>query len=403
MSKRAICLWSLVLSIILLVGQYIIGNIPVSISGVETITLKRFESIKHRFTHHSYKENDSWLNQVTLINTSYSNQLYGVYEQGFPIGTEVRTSRKELYTLLKNLDSGSNYKYIVIDLLLDSIVDPYNDSLKVLLDKMENIVMAKTTKASLFSESFEKKAGMVDYYYTPEETGFVKFDLLNRYEKSLPLVMYNDIDGRTIKKRAGVFFFDGKKLCSRALIPNYRVLFISHEHIQSDKGFTSNAFIEDYINLGPITRNRSFIIDQCKNKIVVIGDFLETDFHDTYVGRVSGALINLNTYLSLTEERHIIRYCFIIALIVFYSIITAILFILTFSGENYPFFYRLANSSLSIFVASVLGWGFIFHMISLLVFITKGFVFNPWLPTLWFSLLSLVLKLSHKSIQSRHE
>ncbi len=399
--------------IALLVLTYLLNNCSIPFSGTETGTLKLYEYTKHYLSDKLesisdgemslYQKDLSWNDSIALINTSFDLTLVDYYgDRDFPQGKVAITDRKDLYDFLKIAYQENTYKYIIVDIALDKRGTNYDDSLALLIPQMNNITVARGGKFSLMN-SLHTKSGWVDYFKMPYETGFVKYKIGTNEKQSLALRVYNERNNRNaINSILGLLYFDGWRFCQENIVLKYDIRFILEEGYSSDSVKTAGLY--SYQNLGTdfIDRKSQNILnkinktekvkDCIRDKIVVIGDFLGDDIHETYVGKMPGALINLNAYLELQRGGHLIHIHHVILLFLFYLS----LYFIKDNRDRIIRFRSIANYVSSDFLQiliSIIGWGTFFNLVALLVYVLFDTFFNPWLPALWFTFVPQCVKL----------
>ena len=390
--------------IALLFVTYLLNNCAIPLSSAETGTLKFYESSKQFLSDKlkswtggkiSLDTRDlSWVDSICLINTSFDWTLVDVYgERPFSQGKEPITNRKDLYCFLKIASRLKSYKYIILDIALDKKRTPYDDSLSILIPKMDNIIVARSNEYDIIS-SLKPKSGWVDYYKMPYESNFVKYNYGTRERKSLPLCMYNDLNKRdAITSLFGLFYFDGFKLCQKASILDFDIRYTTDT---KDIGSGQSKSFFAYQNLGTDFNDESGNlfndIEKIKgcidNKIVLIGNLLGDDKHDTYVGEMPGAIINLNAFLSLHKGKHIVKFHHVLILFLFYLTLYILI-----EKKRYFLFKKISESDFGTIIVSIIGWSTFFNIIALLLYILLGVFFNPWYPTLWFTFVPQCVKL----------
>ena len=141
----------------------------------------------------------------------------------------------------------------------------------------------------------------------------------------------------------------------------------------------------DIINLADIIP----IADHINDRIILIGDITERDRHDTYMGNVSGAIINVNTIYALMNGSHIINWWSIILLLIFYSVVSGV----TISGidlmKHLPLINRIKSKTI-IFLFSFIGFSFILTIFATLSYVLLDAEFNVVIPSLYFSIYNLI-------------
>lgn len=393
----------------LLAFTYILNNCSIPFSGAETGTIKLYEYTKKYISAklesytagkwHLYDKDLSWNDSITLINTSFDQTLVDYYgERDFPQGKIPITDRRDLYDFLKIANQFKEYKYIILDIALDDKGLLYDDSLSLLIPQMNNITVARSKKYGLM-DALSSKAGWVDYYKMPYATGFTKYIYGTNEQQSLALRVYNERNNKNaITSILGIVYFDGLRLCQENSVLNYDIRFLQRESISptsQNKDIFSyqnlrTDFCDSTIENSTNRINKTEKVRGCiKNKIVVIGDFFDNDIHDTYVGEIPGALINLNAYLALQNGNHLIDPYHVILLFFFY-------FILYVIKDKYSYImYKFSFLQLDFakILIGIIGWGFIFNIVALILYVCCNILYNPWLPTLWFTFLPQCVKL----------
>ena len=99
----------------------------------------------------------------------------------------------------------------------------------------------------------------------------------------------------------------------------------------------------------------SISVEMLKNKIVVVGDFLESDMHQTIYGTTAGPLIHLDAYLNLKQNRNDLSFWFFLYLFIFYSVFSYVLF---FNSKIFSFAWtiKLNNSRWGGFLYESKNW-----------------------------------------------
>ena len=397
---RGKIVFSFASSILLLITSYYVGNSAFPLSSSETAILKLYERCVQPFKHYSHDDNNKWIDSFLLVNTSRDIVLSGFpCDEKEEIVRETRADRRTLYLFLKRMAKLNNYKYILLDVQLDSLdgkcvsseydsfdATVYSDSLATIISSLERIVVAKSELFQFFSESLEKKAGSVDYYDLQLDKNFVKYSLSNNTGISLPYRMYSELSNRTISHWGNLLFWDGKRLCNRSLIPSYEI----RELLDTEVDDNNDKHYLDYINLGSNGLDELYDDESFSDKIVVIGNFMQDDMHGTYVGRMPGVLINVNSYISLTKGLHIINYWSILFLLIAY-------FIVSLKICHHCESHKLQQENMPMAkwkgLLSLFSWTTIFYVVSLIVYICIEKIYNPWWPAIWFSILPTIYML----------
>lgn len=383
----------------LLILTYLLNNSSCSFSSTEIETLKNYEDIKTFFSNYCHSEDSSlsdipkWRDSIVFINTSYDNELVPVLE-----GNDAITRRKDIYDFLKILyEKNIEYKYIIIDISLDSIKNVYNDSLASLIPKMKNVVVGKGQQQQYgLLKPLELKAGSVDYHrgvFSPE---FIRFDYGVDSDSlmTLPLYAYNEMTGRTIN---GYFFnllyFDNRSLCQSSNVILFDIL-IKNSQIFSSGNTDYTKLMYHNINVFKEKNNIKerrieWYKSDISNKIIVISNLFGTDKHMTYLGDVPGSIILVNALNHLSQHKHIINWLHVLFLFVFYCSIYIIIFYKGSILNNLKERFELFNSEIISLLLSFVGWATFFHFVSLLLYTCFNIFYNAWYPIMWFTFIPI--------------
>ena len=314
--KRKEIYWILINIVVLLFGNYLLNNCALPFTGLESTIIKHYESFKSNRFPHTNKTN--WVDSIYLINTCYDLELIDLYEESFFCKGKIAiTNRKDLYLFLKKAHELDNYRYILLDLEIDEIESTYNDSIKTLIMEMRDLCIPRSQNFSGYDKRLDSNAGWVDYATIPGETGFVKYELFSDGKVSLPLKMYNDLYKHNAFCKLGPLYFDNYALSQKTIVPNFNVKFLSSNSVNGKISTTDY----EYHNLGTDIIDGNNVAD-IDNRIVVLGDFFSAyDLRDTYVGKMPGAIINLNTFINLAEGKHKIQWGIVLLITIVYSIL----------------------------------------------------------------------------------
>lgn len=362
---------SLLLALVALVISYVSTNLSFPLSG-EKLTLKYWSAFTDWVS--SNKERLP-SDDVVFINVANDKQLVDISDEfGIPIGNDAITDRGKLNRLLSMIQASATYKYVLLDIFFEEGYETETDSaLFASIDKMERIVIARHTDRQLALDAPMTKAAYADYYTSISETDFSKFRILYKDSPSIPLRMYSDLTGRTVRRR-GLWYADGGALSRRVVFPKMFVRIDSPYRSDGQKA---------YLNLG------TDILDYTEenwpkffsDKIIVVGAFSGDDIHTTYAGDLPGSLVNYNVFLTLLKGKHKIPVSLII---VYFLIFVAMSYLLLRggTGSTQPWAWV---------------WAKLFALYSAILIIVCIFVFMIWgqahdifITSTFFSVVDLV-------------
>ena len=291
---------SLLIALIFAIITYWTMNFQIPISS-EKVQLQFFEALRQYYWP---QKSSNMEESVILIDTHYDQQFLMEKEipDMTPIGLVPATDREKLLKCLEILKRKNDYKYILLDIFLDKAVQQDSDStLFKTIASMPRIVIAKPQDIPLAAPCLEPKSGTVQYKIALWENDFVKYPFTYKGEKSLPLMMYEDITNRTITKK-GPFYWDNG-LARNCVILTYDNLdFNELTYLGGTEDFTINDALKD-----------------SEGKYILIGDFVD-DLHNTFIGKIPGTLINFNAFLSLYHGHHIFGFGIILFIIFIFAI-----------------------------------------------------------------------------------
>ena len=130
-----------------------------------------------------------------------------------------------------------------------------------------------------------------------------------------------------------------------------------------------------------------------KDKIIIVGDFVN-DLHDTYTGLQPGPYLVYLAYKELAVGKHFVSWLFICFMIFVYMIISMFILNRKTLWSFIPLFNRV-NSKFVHFVLNLIGYSTVLVAISIILFICFRTVYNIFFPSLFFSLITLII--SYKS------
>lgn len=310
--KKIKFLYAFLLSILALGVSYVCTNLNVAVSG-ERDLLKWWNFAAMQLSGGPRSEIPE---DVLFINVSMDRELVDIKDElEMPIGNAAITDRRKLASLLSLIQSSGDYKYVLLDVFFEDGYNTETDSLLFqTIASMDRIVIPRHHVGVLADSILLAKAAYADYTTTLKEDNIAKYPLLDRggVNPSIPLVMYSDMTGRTVRKR-GLFYMDGYALSRRVVFPKMEVMV----DIPSRTDKAGIAQMEKpYLNMG------ADILDNCDleddwgsvfgGKIIVIGSFTDEDIHLTYTGDVPGCVINYNVFASLMGGRHKVPFLLIL-------------------------------------------------------------------------------------------
>lgn len=355
--------------------------------------LYRFELVRNYLFPRESTVNDS----ILLIDVSYDKIPVKVTDEyDIPIGDIQITDRQKLLELLQELKKRNDYKYILLDVFFGQKgKTPQDSALYATICSMDRIVIPCHQGEALADSSLKKKAGLADYTTTYKVSGFAKYPYMPDGGISLPLRMYEDMRGRTIRKH-WFFYTDGWQLVRKSIVLTFDVNANSAYNEEGEKVW---YYLGADILGNEEERGLLYEIPELtKGKYVAIGAFQGDDSHSTYIGSVCGTLINLNAYFSLSHNHHVVSVSLVIILFLAFFVLAY----LTLTRQdlhgladsithNQSYKWRTRMMSLSA-LCSWIGYSLFLTILCILTYVLLGEVYEIFITSTMFYLLSLAIK-----------
>ncbi len=290
-------------------------------------------------------------NEFLFIDIAWEKQLVNQYnkpdEPDELIGKCPITNRKRIAELLSYINKTNHHKFILLDVFLKDSSDFQSDSsLQKELTKTKNILIPYHMDGDGKPELplFNVPVALSDYGKYTIDNNFVKFKCLYADSvRTTPLVMYEILHEKKFNDHGLYGSSNGRLALSSFILDlriwsenidrkvektelsdsgdvvKYQILYLSDllcdglnpSLIKPDSKFTE----EDYaLKAASKSCAEEQIANLTKNRIVVIGDFSDSDIHETIYGATPGPLILLNIYLALREGDNLFSVWFILFL-----------------------------------------------------------------------------------------
>ncbi len=294
---------------------YVAGNVAYSL-GSEVQTVKWLNTIRSWL----FDNKEELPDELLPISVSYDKQLIDVSDQyGMPLGVIDITDRSKLYRLLSAIDSVGNYKYVMCDMTFSAEYETDVDSaLYALISRMPRIVVAGGEHADLLPESIRHRAFSAGYNISIEESNFVKYPLVSNGRESMALQMWKELYAGEFDGNAFWSSSNGR-LCRGAMFLQLPIQ-ISDNYAQYQT--------KPVLNMGADILDVEAMIDMqsmFRDKIILIGSFVEDDIHATVVGDMPGVMINYNAFYALRSGQHYVKPISVILLFILFYCVTFLL------------------------------------------------------------------------------
>lgn len=372
-----------VLAVGIIAASYFIGNSDMPMPD-EMKVLSTFD----RFMKFSGQYEDNLPDSILLVNVCYDKQLVDYAVHDIPVGQFVITDREKLLQFLTAAAEADNYRYIMMDVFFEhNIESPQDSALFATIRRMNRIVVANHVDSHLSDSLLKSKSAYADYTVTWKVSKFSHFQFLREgNEPTMPLRIYEDLTGKTIRKWGPFYFSDGR-LCKNAVTLNLPIRVLEDYNLEAP-----NLLEKRYEFLGAdiLAHDSIYPISmQLQDKIVIVGDFM-TDVHETYLGPQPGSLICLNAYHALQEGDHYFQWGWALLQFVIYYIVCYFLM-------SRLTFVRMMPTVLLRLLFLLFGIPSILLVIALVAYVTTGYVYNMYIPTFLYWLYHFINNLYLKS------
>lgn len=322
-----------------------------------------------------------------LINVSYQKSLIPKLDTyGFEIGNEAITDRASLATLFEKLSLYNNHQYIVCDVFIDQ-PSPADSLFLYHVQKTKNILFPYHRQEGDFLRPvLPLPQALSDY--DSDFGNFIKYSYL-QYDtcQTIALKMYLDLHGGTYAKRGLLYRLAGKNVLNSFII---EFPIRQYDIFREDTLGYNSIHLSNFLTLPP-----SLIEEMVKNKIVVVGDFLEADLHQTIYGSNAGPLIHLNAYLNLKENKNSISIWFFMYLLLWYSAFSFFLFKET-PVNSLKWVGKIQISRWGGFLFDYLKYALFLLLMSVVSYLIFGIHLNILIISLYFSVAEYLIEYYYK-------
>ncbi len=236
--------------------------------------------------------------------TATADTATNSYKIEYPYGTYTISNRAVLARFLQIVNKYPEHKYIIADVLFEHD-SPNDEFLKNEIERTPRIIAPSwlDDDDNLVLPKYNVNSGLATY--TAVDESFVKYNLVMDSLRTLPLVMYEDLNDGKFEKGAIFGKMNGNNVFQNFVL-NLR---IATEDVTEKEGAYNGNYWK-YLSTSLIMNSEEEIANAIKGKIIVIGDFEDrkNDFHVTATGETAGALILLNTYLALVAGDNVIHW-----------------------------------------------------------------------------------------------
>lgn len=389
--NRKVIVLSFVNAITIFLLCYFVDNSPYSFVGDATVA-QHIEQLKLYFEEHK----DTIPTDLLLINVAYDRQLVDINDEfGIHKGNIDITDRSKLLKLLEQLKK-SQYKYIILDIFFSKdYKTPVDSALFSLIASMPNIVIPMSQENNPVTPQLADKASYSDYSVHIGEYNFVKYEFIRNHKSTLPYKVFSDLYGDKLHSFGPFYSFNGK-LANKSVVLRHPIKLwnkyaeTEDNDIELEGNYQSGEPL--YYDLGCEIIDANYeVSDVADNKIVVIGDFTEDDLHDTYLGKISGPVINLNAFYALQNDDLSIPYWYIAFIIILYFTISYFI-IKRISLFKHILVIQRVKSKIIRYLAVSIGISALLTFIAVILYLCFNLECNILVPSIYFAVLLALVK-----------
>lgn len=320
---------------------------------------------------------------AVLINVALDRQLVDVTENWLPVGNTDIADRSKLLRLLQALDSTRTYRYILLDVFLDSAYTTGADSaLAATIARMPRITIADTDGMSLIDSSMASKSATADYPIHILENNFVRYPNVVDGHNTVAYDMYLHTGGAPVRQVGPLAFCNGN-LCQASPVLKIRypyrnatdtIISDGMPVLQKNIMYLGSDILDGGIDIGRMA----------DDKLVIIGDFSSRDCHDTFLGPINGPVIVLNAYHALRNGDNILPWWLVFVMLAVFGMTSLTI------NKHVVLLFRSKSRIVAITV-SLLSLTSCYIAVAICIYLTTGISLDITVPVTYFTLYSVIL------------
>ena len=376
--NRTALIMAAVNAVVVFVLSCLAENLPYWFAGSPSVG-QRYEMTKAALG----LEPDTPDSGAVLINVAFDRQLVDVNENWLPVGNTDIAARSKLLSLLQALDSTRTYRYILIDVFLDSAYTTGADSaLAATIARMPRITIANTDGISLIDSSLTAKSATADYPIHILENNFVRYPTVVDGSNTVAYDMYLRTGGEPVR-RVGPLAFCNGNLCQASPVLKFRYPYRNATDTVSSGGM---KMLDKSIRiLGSDVLDGGIDIGRmADDKLVIIGDFSARDCHDTFLGPINGSVIVLNAYHALRNGDIILPWWLVFVMLAVFVMTSLAI------NKHVVRLFRSKNRIVALTI-SLLSLTSCYIAVAICIYLTAGISLDITVPVTYFTLYSVIL------------
>lgn len=405
---RKSILISMGFSVMLIIIGYFVNNSSL-FTGEAASKMYIFEKLSQCFDN-----NNSVSSDIVYFNVGYDKCLTPVYVNGDSIGQILITDRNKINSFLKLLKQNGSYKFIVLDVFLDSIDNAHfqKDSLAETLANFDGrIILADRDNATFAYPHLYYLTSKAKYNVTKISKAFSRYKYMYGEDITIPLCLYKNLNPNSEYKRIGLFdwinlspyiqdvfslYFLDDQLVQNSLFLHFdEYTIIKSQKVKSEDGTILDFY--DYYNIGEFIDgdmvNADILLsDYVKDKIVVIGDLSgNSDSHGTYMDTKCGSEILVKAYHSINDNLLSVSFSYIL----FWFIIFAFVCFLIINDKPLIQRFKISNfisNKLISFLLSLFSYSTLISLAMLYDYFIFNRTYSLVIPITFFSILKLYIQ-----------
>lgn len=319
--------------------------------------------------------------RVLAINVSYDRMLVPCFDEwGIPQGETDITHRGKLLLLCDSLAKWNNYRYLVLDVDLGvELHSEYDEQLFSRIAGMDNVVTASSGTGDIPAVLREKSA-VASYTTLFSGDDFIKYTYLTRDGvESLALRMWKDLAEGTFSKHWWGYS-SNHRLCNVSVIPPMEFTIHSDYSPEGEK---------QLYQLGAdILSNLDGSAPLFEDKIILLGDWKESDMHDTILHEQPGIAILYNAFLALESGKHYVSFWVVLLLFVLFTLEIRILF----RTRKETVKVRTRSFKVIHFMELLFGYSTPLAAVCIILYFTSGIFVNTMIIGGIFSVIDIIIE-----------
>ena len=341
----------------------------------------RYLNVVHAFggrERYSSKDGDDFL----PVNVGFDRELVGVKDEyGIPAGKRAVIDRRLLADFLDSIE-GAPYKSLILDIRFYKEDSGNADSaLFAAINRLPRLYVASNPDEDAVETIDRDKIAATEYAVSIVDNNFLKYKFESEQGPGMALAVYNQTENDSLRLTGKIPWVKGHFATSSLYLP------ITY----NPEEFYDAAGNKQVYNLGADIMevySREELAAIADGKIVVVGDYIGGDRHETYTGNVNGPVILMNGIIALKRGDHLFNWWCIIIMTVIYTLI--VLMLIEDPAKLLP--WGLGKSKVWKFITMFVSYSAILTTMNIAIYRFTGVIYDIFLPGIYLAIFYFIIE-----------